>query len=276
MQNFEPDPDAGTLPPGTVSRAATERMLEVTGTVPAGQHLDKQTDIRAHAFVQISENEGKPRNKWTHTEVRRLASAEQWAYGQQRGHLDVGTVCAVGNLLLKGMSPTATRKALGITPSTWATWYDKGIGTDTQVQPSIAQTTDTQDDTLPQAPYNVFAFVVDHSQALMELRAVQGWTGHFDRDWRSAQAYLVARNPDEWNPVAKSTIATSTRVDHTVTTRQDTEGLYEVAAILARAGALPRSVASAEVLSVESHVVQEASEDTDEGTAQVDSGPGDQ
>lgn len=240
--NFDADSDNETLPPGVVSREASERMLEVTGTKPTETGLSKQADIRKHAFIEINElTEGTPRKKWTHTEVRRMATQEQWEYGERYGHLDVGTTCAVGTLLLRGLSPSATRKALGITLGTWNAWYTKGTAED-----------EAGDSTLTQAPYNVFAFVVDHSQAVMEMRAVNGWAGHFDRDWRAAQAYLVARNPDEWNPVSKSTIDTTSTIDHHVMASQDTTGLLEVAAILARANALPKPVASVEVVEVES------------------------
>lgn len=236
--NFEPDPDDGTLPPGVVSRAAGERMLEVTGTQPTDQNLDRQASLIKHAFIQIAESqENHPRKKWAHSEVARLATAEQWAYGLAHGRLDVGTVCAVGNLLLRGLAPNATRKALGITPRTWNDWYAKGTDQDAEDAPT-------------QSPYNVFAFIVDHSQAVVELRAVDGWAANFG-DWKAAQAYLVARNPDEWSPTIKSTIDTTTKAEVTVV-KQDVSAMLEVLAILERANALPSRTTKVEVLQVES------------------------
>lgn len=254
MADFDADTDNDTHAPGVVSREANARMLEVTGTQPTNQNIDKQANLVKHAFMQIIDNDdNRSRKKWTHTEVSRLATQDQWSYGLRFGHIDVGTICAVGNLLLRGMSVTATRKALGITPYTWQTWYTRGIGDDVGIRPAGAAGAVAVPDNSaqPQAPYNVFAFIVDHSQAIMELRATDGWTGHFERDWRAAQAFLVARNPEDWNPVNKTAIDTVVKAEVSVD-RQDTNDLLEVLAILERAGALPSRTTKVEVLQVES------------------------
>jgi len=259
---FDADKDNETLPPGVVSQQAGERMLEITGTEPTGRVDSKRDKLVKHAFTET----GKPKTKWTVTEVRRMATREQWDYGLRHGHLDVGTVAAVGNLLLKGMSPTAARRALGITLNTWNTWYERGTGEDVGTRPSAIVYADNVDDAeyehevdtyavptpQPQAPYNVFAFVVDHSQAVVELRVVTGWLGHADRDWRAAQAYLVARNPDDYNPTSKTTIDTTIKGDVHVSKHTDANDLMAIASILAKAGALPSPTASAEVIEVES------------------------
>lgn len=254
MADFDADTDNDTHAPGVVSREANARMLEVTGTQPTNQNIDKQANLVKQAFMQIIDNDdNRSRKKWTHTEVSRLATQDQWSYGLRFGHIDVGTICAVGNLLLRGMSVTATRKALGITPYTWQTWYTRGIGEDVGIRPAgVAGAVSVPDNSAqPQAPYNVFAFIVDHSQAIMELRATDGWTGHFERDWRAAQAFLVARNPEDWNPVNKTAIDTVVKAEVSVD-RQDTNDLLEVLAILERAGALPSRTTKVEVLQVES------------------------
>jgi hypothetical protein len=244
---FDADQDNDTLPPGVVSQEAHARMLEVTGTEPTGTVEAKRGALVKHALSE----DGKPKSKWTATEIKRMATDEQWDYARNHGHLDVGTVCAVGNLLLKGLSPKGVRSALGITQNTWNTWYDNGIGEDVGTRPAMTSdecTTAAQ----PQAPYDVFVFVVDHSQAQIELRAINGWLGHIDRDWRAAQALLVARNPDDYNPTSKTTIDTTIKGDVTVSRHADSDDLLAIANILNRAGALPSTTASAEVIEVES------------------------
>jgi len=258
--NFEPDPDDGTLPPGVHSREAGARAQEITGTQPTDKELAKQDGLRKGLLL-----ENKARSKWGNSEIRRMATQEQWDYGLRHGHLEVGTISAVGNLLLKGLSRTATRKILGITPNTWNTWMLLGTGDDVGTQRPVAS--DADDDAsspLPQSPYSVFVFVVEHSEGLMEMKAVNGWAGHIDRDWRAAQAFLVARNPDEWNPSNKSTIDITSKQDVTVTRQLDTEGLLEVAAILQRANALPSTTASAEVMDVETLEISDRSISTDD------------
>jgi len=234
---FNVDEDNETLPPGVVSREASERMLDLTGTRASA--VEAQSRDQFLAAVTDPEST-KLRTKWTPTEVTRLATQEAWAYGQRHGHLDPGTVSAVGNLLLQGMSVSATRKALGISPNTWATWIERGTGDDIGTQRPV--TSDTDVAPLPQSPYSVLVYVVDNSQAIMELRAVKGWTSHFERDWKAAQAYLVARNPDEWNPTTKTTVDTTNKVDVSIHRPMDADDLLEVAAILARQSALPKSV----------------------------------
>lgn len=249
---FDADNDNETLPPGVVSQEAVLRKLEVTGTEPTERAVAKQSDIRKHAFLD-ADHPSKPRTKWTRAEVSRMATVDQWSYANRHGHMDVGTVCAVGNLLLRGLSPSATRKALGITLNTWNTWYANGTGDDTGTRPSMIADdmhTDTHISTA-QAPYDVFAFVVDHSQAVMELRAIKGWVGHFDRDWRASQAFLQARNPDEWNPTNKTTIDTTIKSDVQVTQHHDANDLQAIASILLKAGAIPKPVETVEVESVE-------------------------
>lgn len=249
---FDPDQDNDTLPPGHVSYEARARMLEVTGTEPTGTVDEKRGALVKHALSE----DGKPKRKWTATEIKRMATAEQWEYGARHGHLDVGTICAVGNLLLKGLSPKAVRQALGITQNTWNTWYDNGVGEDVGTRPALTSTELDDSKLCPQAPYDVFVFVVDHSQAQIELRAVHGWLGHIDRDWRAAQAFLVARNPDDYNPSTKTTIDHTVKGDVTVTRHSDTEDLLAIADILNRANALPKSLTSTEVVTVESIEVQ--------------------
>jgi hypothetical protein len=292
---FDADSENSTLPPGVVSREAGIRAQEVTGTKPTEQNTDKQAELVKHAFYEMAgDGKGTGRTKWKASEVKRLATEDQWIHGSRYGHLDVGTTVAVGNLLLRGMSVSAVRKALGITLNTWRTWYEKGTGDDVGTQRPI--TSAVQDGTytdvdgsgsahvdgsggttdhgvaqpLPQAPYNVFAFVVDHSQAVMEMRAVDGWVSNF-RDWKAAQAYLVARNPDEWNPTSKSTIDTTTKVLHNQDDDmhlKDAVSLLEVADILRRAGALPSTTTTVEVLQVES--VDGSTQGTDTGDRSED------
>lgn len=240
---FNVDEDNETLPPGVVSREAEERALALTGTAVPAVVTEREAAVRDALFT-----DGKPRTKWTATEVRRLATADAWAYGESHGHLDAGTVSAVGNLLLQGMSITAVRKALGISPSTWATWFERGQGDEAGTARPITAHADTDADPLPRAPYSTLVFVVEHSQAVMELRAVKGWTGHFDRDWRAAQAFLVARAPDDWNPTTKTAIDSTSKVDISIRRPMDTAGLLEVAAILQNQGAMPR-LAKAEIIS---------------------------
>ena len=245
---FDADQDNDTLPPGVVSQEAHARMLEVTGTEPTGTVNEKRGALVKHALSE----DGKPKRKWTATEVKRMATSEQWEYGARHGHLDVGTVTAVGNLLLKGLSPKAVRQALGITQNTWNTWYDNGVGEDVGTRPALTST-ELDDSTLqPQAPYDVFVFVVDHSQAQIEMRAVNGWLGHIERDWRAAQAFLVARNPDDYNPTTKTSIDTTIKGDVSVTRHSNSDDLLAIANILNKAGALPKALEQTEVVTVDS------------------------
>jgi hypothetical protein len=243
---FNADEDNETLPPGVQSREAIARSHEVTGTQVGAQSLAREASTREQ-FLEAVQQPGKGglRTKWTSSQVKCMATDEAWSYGWKHGRIDVGTVAAVGNLLLQGMSVVAVRKALGITPNTWRTWIERGTGDDAGTQQAV--TAQYADDAvadavavpLPQSPYSVLVFVVDNSQAIMELRAVKGWTSHFDRDWKAAQAFLVARNPDEWNPTTKTTVDSTSKVDVSIQQPYSTSELLEVAAILQRQGAIP-------------------------------------
>jgi hypothetical protein len=238
---FNADEDNSTLPPGVVSREAAERALDVTGTRVPAATTAREAATRDQ-FLEAVQQPGKGglRTKWTSSQVKCMATDEAWSYGWKHGRIDPGTVAAAGNLLLQGMSVVAVRKALGITPNTWRTWIERGTGDDAGTQQSVvAHHTDEVAVPLPQSPYSVLVFVVDNSQAIMELRAVKGWTSHFDRDWKAAQAYLVARNPDEWNPTTKTTVDSTSKVDVSIQQPYSTSELLEVAAILQRQGAIP-------------------------------------
>lgn len=248
MSMFQPDDDEGTLPPGVHSREAAERALEITRTQVPASALAKQAESKEAFLTAVQDPETKGlRKKWTPSEIRGYAPTEAWSYGWRHGHLDPGTIAAVGNLLLTGMSVTAARKALGITTRTWNTWMERGTGDEVGTQRPLTATPEEGGDPepLPQSPYNVLVYVVENSQAIMELKAVKGWTAQFDRDWRAAQAFLVARNPDEWNPTTKTTVDTTSRVDVSIgQPAMDTVGLLEVARILQSQGVLPSTTRS--------------------------------
>jgi hypothetical protein len=267
---FNADEDNETLPPGVVSREAAERALDVTGTRVPAATTAREAATRDQ-FLEAVQQPGKGglRTKWTSSQVKCMATDEAWSYGWKHGRIDPGTIAAVGNLLLQGMSVVAVRKALGITPNTWRTWIERGTGDDAGTQPAV--TAQYADDAvavpLPQSPYSVLVFVVDNSQAIMELRAVKGWTSHFDRDWKAAQAFLVARNPDEWNPTTKTTVDSTSKVDVSIQQPYSTSELLEVAAILQRQGAIP-SKTTAQVVSGTSEGSTQPTHTTPEGCTQ--------
>jgi len=143
--------------------------------------------------------------------------------------VDVGTIVAIVNTYRKGLSSAGVAAHIGVDPATLGEWLAWGR------EPG-------------REPYHTLAVLATMALRSVEGRAVDAWTGAFDKDWRAAQQWLQARFPQDY-ATGRVQVEHTGVVQHQVSLEPLTPAdAREVASILSTVGALDEEPLDVEVI----------------------------